>query len=550
MSSLGARREFKTGPLYFFDQPTARDRSSGTRVLHFSLADEGARWAETVHSSSKNKLCFTKEGDDENNAHTQSRGSFGKNKDHTVNGESNVCDRIPDQKVVDPLGAYKDAAPELLGELESLLSRYQWSEEGCIPRGVVNILNCSSQDLTAVVLSGKSPFQGADCAKHTLNLKSHIPVADRNTPKELIVESVRKLKKKKSSPKPPFERKVKPRPDLPTRAFSPDAHKDRANASSSISFSMSSKICKDQGWIVEAARLCYEEPQRSAVWQWVLRRLQSAQIPIELQATRDRERGLDKPPIVRHYGPVRSHYRNTRAVVDEQRPFVLVHGMPQIPQVHREDPSERKLHYGTPDGSSVVYYPSGGVAVCQTGSGLPCGGFYTNVFSDRPSPAVIASMTAFGRGAATHAVSGVVSALWDRAGGKLCGPDGTVTKEWSWLGGSGSKERVLIQVSDSISVKLLNGTSGLLRFKCQGETIQLPLSALSSMPPPTDTVYVEPNQRLMSRKEPMLPKRRVPGHSAESRLLPVQTVRPFHSLFCDDDQDDDADVTAVTKQYH
>ena len=203
-------------------------------------------------SSSKNKLCFTKEGDDENNAHTQSRGSFGKNKDHTVNGESNVCDRIPDQKVVDPLGAYKDAAPELLGELESLLSRYQWSEEGCIPRGVVNILNCSSQDLTAVVLeSGKSPFQGADCAKHTLNLKSHIPVADRNTPKELIVESVRKLKKKKSSPKPPFERKVKPRPDLPTRAFSPDAHKDRgrqrsrhSTASSSIRYIYFTQVTK------------------------------------------------------------------------------------------------------------------------------------------------------------------------------------------------------------------------------------------------------------------------------------------------------------------
>ena len=34
------------------------------------------------------------------------------------------------------------------------------------------------------------------------------------------------------------------------------------------------------GWIVEAARLCYEEPQRSAVWQWVLRRLQSARIPM------------------------------------------------------------------------------------------------------------------------------------------------------------------------------------------------------------------------------------------------------------------------------
>ena len=42
--------------------------------------------------------------------------------------------------------------------------------------------------------------------------------------------------------------------------------------------------------------------------------------------------------------------------------------------------------------------------------------------------------------------SGVVSAVWDRAGGNFCGPDGAVTKEWSWLSGSSSKERVLIQV--------------------------------------------------------------------------------------------------------
>ena len=74
----------------------------------------------------------------------------------------------------------------------------------------------------------------------------------------------------------------------------------------------------------------------------------------QLQATRDRERGLDKPPIVRHYGAVTSHYKNKRGVVDEQRPLVLINGMPRIPQVNREDPSKRKLHYGTPDGSSVI----------------------------------------------------------------------------------------------------------------------------------------------------------------------------------------------------
>ncbi|CAL8358919.1 unnamed protein product [Lota lota] len=528
MSSLGARREFKAVPLYFFDQPTARDRSKGTRILHFSLADEGARLAET------------------------SPGSSGMNKDNTVNSELNVGERNPDNRAVNPMGAYKDAAPELLGELASLLSQYKWPQEGCIPRGLVNILNCSSQDLTNGVFSGKSQFQVADCAKHTLHLKSRCPVVDKKTPKEVILENMRNPKKKTTYPKLSFERTLKARPDLPTRDYSPNVHKDRAemserkrqlrqkqtlvmgmvlvmtnnapiHLSAPPSTGLTAVCCV--GWIVDPAALSYEEPQRSAVWQWVLQRLQSARIPIQLQAIRDRERGLDKPPIVRHYGAVRSNYKNKRTV-DKQYPAALINGMPQIPQVKRED--QRKLHYGTPDGSSVIYYPSGCVAVCQSGSGLPCRGFYTNVFSDGASSTVIASITAFGRGAVTHPVSGVVSAVWDRGGGIICGPDGTVTKEWSWLSGSGSNERVLIQISDSISVKLLHGTSGLLRFKSQGEMIQLPLSALSNVTPPTDTACVKPNQRLISHRELMLTKSRLIVHSAESRLLPVTTATPRH----------------------
>ena len=160
---------------------------------------------------------MTKEGEEDINAHTQSRGSIGTNKDNTAHSESNVCERIPDHRPwVDPMGAYKDAAPELLGELGALLSQYRWSEEGCIPRGLVNILN-----------SGKGPFQGADCAKHTLNLKSDRPAVDKKTQKEVIVESARKPKKKKASAELPFERKVKPRPDLPTRDSSSNARKDR-----------------------------------------------------------------------------------------------------------------------------------------------------------------------------------------------------------------------------------------------------------------------------------------------------------------------------------
>lgn len=47
-------------------------------------------------------------------------------------------------------------------------------------------------------------------------------------------------------------------------------------------------------------------------------------------------------------------------------------------------------------------YPSGFVAVCQSHSGLSCGGFYTNVFSDQLSAVTLASITAVGRGTVTH----------------------------------------------------------------------------------------------------------------------------------------------------
>lgn len=42
------------------------------------------------------------------------------------------------------------------------------------------------------------------------------------------------------------------------------------------------------------------------------------------------------------------------------------------------------------------------MAVCQSHSGLPCGGFYTSVFTDSERPVVLATITAFGQGAVTR----------------------------------------------------------------------------------------------------------------------------------------------------
>ncbi|KAJ3596659.1 hypothetical protein NHX12_003063 [Muraenolepis orangiensis] len=479
MSSLqGARREFKVGPLYFFDQPTAQERAKGTRILHFSLANEGAQVAaDTVQSSSKNNLCFNKESDDENYGQPQPRGALGVNKDHStvntvINNELHGCDRNP----VHPMEAYKDAAPGLLRELAGLLSRYQWHEEGCVPRGLVNILNCSSQDLTAGVFSGKSQVvQVADCAKHTVNrLKSH------------------------------------------------------ARASTTINFSLSSKSCKDKGWIVAPAVMSDQEPQKSAVWQWVLQRLQTANISMYTAASHQRRRARPGQ------GTRNASLRSGRVPLYEQEDV----GQDPSLDTYRRDATDPAGETRGPDPAEITLRDQRWLLclVLPSGSGLPGGGFYTNAFSDDDT--VIASISAVGRGAVTHPVSGVISAAWDQGGGILCGPDSTVSKEWSWQGGSGSgsKERVLIQVSRSISIKLLNGTSGLLCFRSEGETIQLALSVPSVLlshntttTPPTDTSCVKPNQRLVSHKQLVLAKKkRPPGHVAEGKLPSVTTASGCH----------------------
>lgn len=42
------------------------------------------------------------------------------------------------------------------------------------------------------------------------------------------------------------------------------------------------------------------------------------------------------------------------------------------------------------------------MAVCQSCSGLRCGGFYTNVFEDRDHPVILATVTPSGHGSVTH----------------------------------------------------------------------------------------------------------------------------------------------------
>ncbi|XP_076588545.1 uncharacterized protein LOC143321790 [Chaetodon auriga] len=54
-------------------------------------------------------------------------------------------------------------------------------------------------------------------------------------------------------------------------------------------------------------------------------------------------------------------------------------------------------------------------------------------------------------------------------------------KVWSWQTGRPLREKIVIQLSDLISVRLLSGTSATLGFRWNNESVQLPLSALSNI---------------------------------------------------------------------
>ncbi|KAM4554469.1 uncharacterized protein V3H82_018695 [Fundulus diaphanus] len=131
-------------------------------------------------------------------------------------------------------------------------------------------------------------------------------------------------------------------------------------------------------------------------------------------------------------------------------------------------------------------YLSGCVAVCQSPSGLPSGGFYTNVFSDGQRPVTLATITPFGHGAVTHPLSSTITAVWDKDGGFMLDIYGNTTKEWRWQTFHTLRGNIIIQSSTCVSPHpanstLLNGSIRILftvtrvaRFLCTSVTSSSP----------------------------------------------------------------------------
>ncbi|XP_063765818.1 uncharacterized protein C3orf20-like isoform X2 [Eleginops maclovinus] len=474
MTSSVGLTDFRSGPLYFFDQPTKRNRIKGARsnILHFNLAREerSHRDDNTEGKSGEltQRLSGETCGDDE--------------PDTSVGAALNIKDQ-------DPMDSYKRAAPQLLNDLSRLLSRHKWTEKCRVPHGIVNILNCSWKDLTAGSVHFKSPEQANERRKSKCYGKLDEARSSQISPDD---------KREAGERNPSVVENGGPSVRKPQLSSNPRVKKrkhcsNRALSSATFSFSISSSSCSNPGWIIQSKLPSCDEPQQIGLCQWVVERLQAARSLNKLQTEQD----LNKPLILRHYGDAKSKLKDRRARRKVQ-PAALVNGMPRVPEIKPQDPTRQKLHYRINDGSSFIYYPSGCIAVCQSRSGLPCGGFYTNVFSDSECPVILATITAFGTGAATNPLTSAITAVWDQDGGFICEQHGKMTKEWSCQKDRTLKEKIVIQLSEVISVRLLSGTSATLSFRCNNESVQLPLSALSNTNKLHDTTCLQTEEKFTS----------------------------------------------------
>ncbi|XP_028669314.2 uncharacterized protein C3orf20-like [Erpetoichthys calabaricus] len=143
----------------------------------------------------------------------------------------------------------------------------------------------------------------------------------------------------------------------------------------------------------------------------------------------------------------------------------------------------KKLHYRVNDGSSVIYYPTGYIAVSQSHSGLPCGGVYTNVFSNSPEPSVLATFTPFGHGSICHLNSNTTALVVDEEGGMMTEEDGTIKKQWKWIQGVKLNEPILIQVNEFIVIRIAGVNTASLSYRWQQEAVHVSLSSLQNAKP-------------------------------------------------------------------
>ncbi|PKU47267.1 hypothetical protein llap_2443 [Limosa lapponica baueri] len=145
--------------------------------------------------------------------------------------------------------------------------------------------------------------------------------------------------------------------DLPTGLLTaPVVQNDAGQWPITISFSLSSDICEERGWIFQLYDSNSEDTHQKLPYMWTLERLEQIQNQIEEQTSKLKEVGFDKPIILWHYGNHREETFSKTWKVQTAMTVTpeLTYGKPQIPMVKNTDIAQRRVHCGLNDGSFFI----------------------------------------------------------------------------------------------------------------------------------------------------------------------------------------------------
>ncbi|PKK21102.1 hypothetical protein A306_00011749, partial [Columba livia] len=369
-----------------------------------------------------------------------------------------------------------------LGDKLQLLTRYKTG----FHQELVNVLTCTWRELTEAV-DGHKWHQKSLVYKSVRSRRSQASEevksgAPGSKCSECELTAIRKEKYKNSFALAACTVKEKRKPEtassMPVGSEAPVVQNDAGQSPATISFSLSSNICEERGWISQLSESNSEDIDQKLPYVWTPERLEQIRNQIEERTSKLKEVGFDKPIKLRHYGDHREEtfFKTWKGPTNVTVTPELTHGKPQIPVVKKADTAQRKLHYGLNDGSSFIYYPSECLAVCQSCCTLPCGGFYTNIFSPSPDHSIVGTFTPFGHGSIYLPSSNTVTVMFNHEGGLVTNKDEEMVREWKWPQDGKLAQPVVAQVNEYITVRIAGRFAISLVYKWQHESVCLSLS--------------------------------------------------------------------------
>eukprot|EP00063_Salmo_salar_P047650 XP_014022485.1 PREDICTED: uncharacterized protein C3orf20-like [Salmo salar] len=385
---------------------------------------------------------------------------------------------------------YTAEAPDLLEQIAQLLQECR-EKEILLPKGIRNLCALSWEELSDIPADAKPFHQTRVSGRPPRPYPTQVALTPDTRYRMSIVTSQILLPTESSlSVRQPNAR-------FSTLKFKKKFPVDRDNnsekqISTCIPVTSTLRLCLEECLSHLSFSLTYKEvnnvpctprlhSRTLEVCYWAVNKLRPILEQIKEENARLDLRGHIRPMVAQHY----QDYK----VLQLPQP-VPAHAedclFPLIPDTKYLSYSiSPKLHYGLPDGTSYLYYPSGSVAVCQLPSAMPGGGVYTNIFSDSPYDILVASFKPSGHGVVYHTGkhrSSWVALLVGSLGGQQYTREGCLTKEWTFNPRSQNEVLHKYKVNENITLTFSNHLNMTLIFSVLAEN-DITLSLREEEPP-------------------------------------------------------------------